>query len=160
MKVEQVDKLILEKIDNCKTLYWSRESGNFVNKFTGQPFSEYMESLPNFSGSIREWYETLIETCLDAIEGFADNSYERDFVYMFVTRDINTICESTILYKPEMRSYRSFNRSHEVMGTVNNRPAFKMIYHVGIPRNKILLCNSTFDEFAQVEIIDMDPENF
>jgi hypothetical protein len=51
-----------------KTLYWSRAPGDFVNKYTRvNPFgtTQGRGSL-SFEGTIREWYETLAETILDA----------------------------------------------------------------------------------------------
>ena len=42
------------------TLYWSRTSGNFVNRLTGVP-----TGVGDFTGTVSEWYETLIETIND-----------------------------------------------------------------------------------------------
>lgn len=50
-----------------KILYWSRVPGKFVNKCTGQSYDELFpgQFAPKFAGTVREWYETLIETCID-----------------------------------------------------------------------------------------------
>ena len=53
-----------------KTFYWSRIPGNFVNKNTGDdPRKTWPESIkyvgPKFTGTVREWYETLVETTID-----------------------------------------------------------------------------------------------
>jgi len=43
------------------TLYWSRLSGQFVNRLTGDPTGVSGD----FTGTVSEWYETLIETIND-----------------------------------------------------------------------------------------------
>mgnify|MGYP000853837517 FL=1 len=56
-----------------KTFYWSRKPGNFVNKNTGESILESLKELkiegPKFTGSVREWYETLVETIYDCGSG-------------------------------------------------------------------------------------------
>ena len=45
-------------------LYWSRRPGLFVNRLTGADATS-LASPPDFTGSVSEWYETLIETIND-----------------------------------------------------------------------------------------------
>jgi len=45
-------------------LYWSRRPGLFVNRVTGADATS-LDSPPDFTGSVSEWYETLIETIND-----------------------------------------------------------------------------------------------
>ncbi len=45
------------------TLYWSRNPGHFVNRLTGVVLTG--AALPDFTGTVSEWYETLIETIND-----------------------------------------------------------------------------------------------
>jgi len=45
-------------------LYWSRRPGLFVNRLTGADATS-LASPPDFTGSVSEWYETLVETIND-----------------------------------------------------------------------------------------------
>ena len=46
------------------TLYWSRSPGLFVNRETGAEIGA-SSAAPDFTGTVSEWYETLIETIND-----------------------------------------------------------------------------------------------
>ena len=47
------------------TLYWSRHPGKFVDRATGTDLTNDGLSGPDFTGTVSEWYETLIETIND-----------------------------------------------------------------------------------------------
>tara|TARA_Y100000592_G_scaffold101037_1_gene184786 strand:+ start:5296 stop:7278 length:1983 start_codon:yes stop_codon:yes gene_type:complete len=49
----------------ASTLYWSRHPGKFVNRATGADLTNDGLSGPDFTGTVSEWYETLIETIND-----------------------------------------------------------------------------------------------
>jgi len=46
------------------TLYWARSPGLFVNKETGAEVGA-LSAAPDFTGTVSEWYETLLETVND-----------------------------------------------------------------------------------------------
>jgi hypothetical protein len=46
------------------TLYWSRSPGLFVNRETGAEIGA-SSAAPDFTGTVSEWYETLLETVND-----------------------------------------------------------------------------------------------
>ena len=59
----EIDQEILEDLvkgATAGTLYWSRNPGKFLNRETGAivPGTTY----PDFTGTVSEWYETLLET--------------------------------------------------------------------------------------------------
>ena len=63
----EIDQEILsDLISGAKAskLYWSRRPGLFVNRVTGADATS-LDSPPDFTGSVSEWYETLIETIND-----------------------------------------------------------------------------------------------
>lgn len=63
----EVNYEILEDLVKGATLgtyYWSRNPGKFVNKLTGADISN-STSPPDFTGGVREWYQTLLETIND-----------------------------------------------------------------------------------------------
>ena len=63
----EIDQEILSDLiagASASKLYWSRRPGLFVNRLTGED-STSLASPPDFTGSVSEWYETLVETIND-----------------------------------------------------------------------------------------------
>jgi len=59
----EIDQEILEDLvkgATAGTLYWSRSPGKFLNRETGAPVDGTI--YPDFTGTVSEWYETLLET--------------------------------------------------------------------------------------------------
>ena len=63
----EIDREILADLINgatAATYYWSRSPGLFVNRQTGLELGA-ASAAPDFTGTVSEWYETLIETIND-----------------------------------------------------------------------------------------------
>jgi hypothetical protein len=63
----EIDREILNDLvrgGTAGTLYWSRSPGLFVNRETGAEIGA-SSAAPDFTGTVSEWYETLIETIND-----------------------------------------------------------------------------------------------
>ena len=63
----EIDREIISDLVNgatASTLYWSRSPGLFVNRTTGAELG-VGAAVPDFTGTVSEWYETLIETIND-----------------------------------------------------------------------------------------------
>jgi outer membrane lipoprotein SlyB len=63
----EIDREILEDLikgATASTLYWSRAAGRFVNRTTGAEIGA-TTATPDFTGTVSEWYETLVETVND-----------------------------------------------------------------------------------------------
>jgi hypothetical protein len=63
----EIDREILgDLVNGAKgaTYYWSRSPGLFLNKVTGTEIGA-ASAAPDFTGTVSEWYETLIETIND-----------------------------------------------------------------------------------------------
>jgi len=66
----EIDQEILNDLikgATAGTLYWSRLPGNFVNRESGSSLEAAAASggYPEFTGTVSEWYETLVETIND-----------------------------------------------------------------------------------------------
>ncbi len=65
-------KITPEKV----TMYWSRAPGKFVDKMTGEVAQLAVPALklkgPQFTGTVREWYEMLPEVCIDVMNSLKD----------------------------------------------------------------------------------------
>jgi hypothetical protein len=63
----EIDREIMEDLISeatAATYYWSRSPGLFVQRDTGQEVGASAKA-PDFTGTVSEWYETLIETIND-----------------------------------------------------------------------------------------------
>jgi hypothetical protein len=63
----EIDREILEDLikgATAGTFYWSRSPGLFVNRLTGVEVGAATKA-PDFTGTVSQWYETLIETIND-----------------------------------------------------------------------------------------------
>jgi len=87
--------------------FWSRVPGKFVSKTTGAEYSGKID----FNGTVREWYETLVETLIDVSFGLERNipaslkceecgTKKYAVNACVVSPDIQTILECSVLYKP------------------------------------------------------------
>ena len=63
----EIDREILADLvagSQAATYYWSRSPGLFVNRSTGAEIGA-SSAAPDFTGTVSEWYETLVETIND-----------------------------------------------------------------------------------------------
>ena len=63
----EIDREIVSDLVNLATagtLYWSRSPGMFLNRETGLEIGQ-ASAAPDFTGTVSEWYETLLETIND-----------------------------------------------------------------------------------------------
>lgn len=90
-----------------KTLYWSRVPGRFVNKNTGKPFVLTIEGKqcgPTFTGTVREWYETFVETTIDLYNQLKKEAFSKvgehsvESAELFAGSTAQLILETSVLY--------------------------------------------------------------
>jgi hypothetical protein len=144
----EIDREILQDIvtqANGANFYWSRAPGRFVNKLTGSPI-QLANSLsigPQFTGNVREWYETLIETIIDVANTIHRKTLRGSANFIVVGPDVATIIEATTLYKAKIsidgegQVNTPFTIGAEAIGTVSNR--FTIYKDPYFPRNKVLV---------------------
>lgn len=155
MYKEELGVLVKRHLPTHTTLYWSRRPGKFVRKLTGEEVTG-----ASFTGSVREWYETLVETIIDA-NNMAELGKKAG---ISVSPDVATILECTVLYKPAflfdsegeiLIDADGSPLEHETLiGTLNNR--FKVYKCLDQPRNAVLLFSLDQSKVAEVKIVDMD----
>lgn len=144
----EIDREILNDLvsqANGAVMYWSRSPGRFVNKLTGdrQLLASSLSIGPQFTGTVREWYETLIETIIDVANTIHRKTLRGSANFMCCGPDVATILESSVLYKPkfsidgEGQVASPFTIGTEAIGTVSNR--FTVYKDPYFPRNKILV---------------------
>ena len=115
--------------------YWSRKPGNFLDKTTGNTASG-----ATFTGTVREWYETLIETIIDVANNIHRKTLRGAANWLVTSPDVATILEASVLYKPVLSmdpKETMFTVGTEKVGTLNNRfTVYKDPYFL---RNRILV---------------------
>jgi hypothetical protein len=144
----EIDREILNDLllqGNGANLYWSRSPGKFVNKETGAEVSSTSSLTPGpaFTGTVREWYETLTETVIDAANTIHRKTLRGSANFIVVGPDVATILESSVMYRPsysldgEGQVGSPMTIGADKVGTLSNR--FTVYKDPYFPRNKILV---------------------
>lgn len=132
-----IDREILSQLLNeatGATMYWSRVPGNFVNKLTG------VDVAGSFTGTVREWYELFVETCIDVANTIHRKTLRGAANFMVVSPDVATILEACMLYKPQLSldpKETQFSLGIEKVGSLSNR--FTVYKDPYFPRNQVLV---------------------
>ena len=103
----EIDREILNDLlteGNGAKFYWSRMPGKFINKRTGAVVQRdtTINPGPAFAGTVREWYETLIETIIDVANEIHRKTLRGSANFIVVSPEVATILESSILYRPSL----------------------------------------------------------
>ena len=125
--------------------FWSRSPGKFVNKKTGTEIARTstLNPGPAFTGTVREWYETLTETIIDVANEIHRKTLRGSANFIVVSPDVATILEASVLYRPSYsldgdgQVGAPFTMGAEKVGTLSNR--FTVYKDPYFPRNKILV---------------------
>ena len=141
-------------MSNQVHLYWSRCPGKFVNKMTGQDI--LISSLtpgPMWSGSVMEWYETLVETIIDAVNiaGFSK-------AYVHASPETLTILQCSVAYRAvvdPMTYVPNEIPQYDLVGTLNNR--FKVVLDENQTVDEILISEGgSWKMRAIVQVLDLN----
>lgn len=130
---------------NGANFYWSRSPGRFVNKETGarQSYVDSSQIGPAFTGTIVEWYGSLIETIIDVANRIHRKTLRGSANFVVTSPDICTILEASVYYKPKYtidgdgQVGSPFTMGAEAIGTVSNR--FTVYKDPYFPTNKVLV---------------------
>ena len=144
----ELDREILNDLlteANGANLYWSRAPGRFVDKENGDEveLNSTLSAGPAFTGTVREWYETLVETIIDVANTIHRKTLRGSANFIVVSPDVATILESSVLYKPSYtldgqgQVSSPMSLGAEKVGSLSNR--FQVYKDPYFPRNKILV---------------------
>jgi len=126
-------------------LFWSRAPGKFVNKLTGDPvtLASSLSIGPAFTGTVREWYETLVETIIDVANTIHRKTLRAAANFVVCGPDVATIMEASSLYRSKIsidgdgQAASVFSIGCEPVGTLTNR--FTVYKDPYFPRSKVLV---------------------
>jgi hypothetical protein len=125
--------------------FWSRMPGKFVNKRTGAAVerASTLATGPQFTGTVREWYETLVETIIDVANEIHRKTLRGSANFIVCSPEVATVFEASVLYKPSLKIDGQGQVSSEFtlgaasIGSLSNR--FTVYKDPYFPRNKILV---------------------
>jgi|SaaInlV_150m_DNA_6_1039752.scaffolds.fasta_scaffold12997_1 hypothetical protein len=142
----EIDREILNDllVQADTNFFWDRRPGSFVNKRTGtaQARTSSLSTGPAFTGTVREWYETLVETIIDVANEIHRKTLRGSANFIVVSPDVATVLEASVLYKPNYSldgdgQVSGMALGAESVGSLSNR--FTVYKDPYFPRNKILV---------------------
>ena len=98
----EIDQEILEDLikgAKAGTYYWSRKPGKFVNRETGKSINESL--FPDFTGTVSEWYETLLETVNDVSAQIHRKTLRGGANFLVTSPEVANILEFTAGFRAD-----------------------------------------------------------
>jgi len=92
----EIDQEILEDLvkgASAGTYYWSRKPGKFVDRTKGSTTNQTL--FPDFTGTVSEWYETLLETINDVSAQIHRKTLRGGANFIVVSPEVANILEFT-----------------------------------------------------------------
>ena len=119
------------------TLYWSRSPGLFVNRETGAEVGA-SSAAPDFTGTVSEWYETLIETINDVSARIHRKTLRGGANFVVCSPEVANILEFTAGFRASVTA----DDNQGTIGAVNVgslSKKFDVYVDPYFPRNVILV---------------------
>ena len=136
----EIDREILADLVNgatAATFYWSRSPGLFVNRSTGAEIGA-SSAAPDFTGTVSEWYETLIETINDVSAQIHRKTLRGGANYVVVSPEVANILEFTSGFRANVTADADKGEIGAVKtGSLSRK--FDVIVDPYFPRNVILV---------------------
>jgi hypothetical protein len=136
----EIDREILADLVNgatAATFYWSRSPGLFVNRTTGLEIGA-SSAAPDFTGTVSEWYETLIETINDVSAQIHRKTLRGGANYVVVSPEVANILEFTAGFRANVTADADKGEIGAVnVGSLSRK--FDVIVDPYFPRQVILV---------------------
>ena len=136
----EIDREILADLVNgatAATYYWSRSPGLFVDRETGAELGATAAS-PDFTGTVSEWYETLIETINDVSAQIHRKTLRGGANYVVCSPEVANILEFTSGFRANVTADADKGEIGAVkVGALSRK--FDVIVDPYFPRNVLLV---------------------
>jgi len=136
----EIDREIIADLvrgGTAATYYWSRSPGLFVNRSTGAELGA-TAAAPDFTGTVSEWYETLIETINDVSAQIHRKTLRGGANYVVVSPDVANILEFTAGFRANVTADADKGDIGAVKtGSLSRK--FDVIVDPYFPRNLVLV---------------------
>jgi len=137
----EIDREILSDLVNGATagqFYWSRAPGRFVDRLTGAEVGNGLNVTPDFTGTVSEWYETLIETINDVSAQIHRKTLRGGANFCVVSPEVANVLEFTAGFRANVTADADKGDIGAVkVGSLNRK--FDVIVDPYFPRNAILV---------------------
>ena len=138
----EIDRELMEDLikgATAATLYWSRAPGLFVNRTTGAELSA--AAAPDFTGTVSEWYETLVETINDVSAQIHRKTLRGGATHIVVSPEVANILEFTAGFRANVTADADKGDIGAVkVGSLNRK--FDVIVDPYMIRNVILVARN------------------
>lgn len=136
----EIDREILADLVNgatAATYYWSRSPGLFVNRTTGAEIGA-SSAAPDFTGTVSEWYETLIETINDVSAQIHRKTLRGGATHVVCGPEVANILEFTAGFRANVTADADKGDIGAVkVGSLSRK--FDIIVDPYFPRNVLLI---------------------
>ena len=136
----EIDREILADLVNgatAGTFYWSRSPGLFVDRVTGAEVGAGALA-PDFTGTVSEWYETLIETINDVSAQIHRKTLRGGANFVIVSPEVANILEFTSGFRANVTADADKGDIGAVkVGSLSRK--FDVIVDPYFPRNVVLV---------------------
>jgi hypothetical protein len=136
----EIDREILADLVNgatAGTFYWSRSPGLFVDRTTGKEIGANTAA-PDFTGTVSEWYETLIETINDVSAQIHRKTLRGGANFVVVSPEVANILEFTSGFRANVTADADKGDIGAVkVGSLSRK--FDVIVDPYFPRNVLLV---------------------
>ena len=149
----EIDREILADLVNgatAATYYWSRSPGMFLNRETGAEIGASALA-PDFTGTVSEWYETLVETINDVSAQIHRKTLRGGATHVVVSPEVANILEFTAGFRANVTADADKGDIGAVkVGSLNRK--FDVVVDPYFPRNVVLVARigSSFLESGYV----------
>jgi len=149
----EIDREILADLVNgatAATYYWSRSPGLFVNRETGVEIGA-SAAAPDFTGTVSEWYETLVETINDVSAQIHRKTLRGGATHIVCSPEVANILEFTSGFRANVTADADRGDIGAVKAGSLNRK-FDVVVDPYFPRNVVLVARigSSFLESGYV----------
>jgi len=136
----EIDQEILnDLVQGAKagTMYWSRSPGLFVNRETGAEIGAQAKA-PDFTGTVSEWYETLVETINDVSARIHRKTLRGGANFCVCSPEVANILEFTSGFRANVTADENKGTIGAVnVGSISKK--FDLYVDPYFPRNLILV---------------------
>jgi len=136
----EIDREILEDLikgATAGTYYWARSPGLFVNRTTGEEIGA-SAAAPDFTGTVSEWYETLIETINDVSAQIHRKTLRGGANFVVCSPEVANILEFTAGFRANVTADADKGDIGAVkVGSLSRK--FDVIVDPYFPRNVLLV---------------------
>jgi len=168
----EIDQEILEDLIKGATageFHWSRRPGNFVNRQTGAPLAAFGLP-PAFTGTVSEWYETLLETVNDISAQIHRRTLRGGANFIVTSPEVANLLEFTNGFRADTTADENRGTAGAVKtGTISKKwdvyvdPYFpRNLLLVGRKGNSFLESGYVYAPYVPLQTTPtiFDPENF